>query len=99
MAAADYKPVRGMNIRLWYEYAERGPDYQSLGGSRLHLPYVSEVQWRYNAAGVGVQYLITGGVAVTASFTKSNITGEEGWTVPYLYGSAVSLNGGVVWGF
>ena len=36
--ALDYKPIRGLAVRLWHERSERGPDYQSLGGEQDGLP-------------------------------------------------------------
>ncbi len=97
--AIDYKPLRGMNIRLWYEYAERGPDYQSIGGDRVGLPYIGTLEWKSISGGIGVSYLITGGVVATASYSRSNITKGEDWTAPHLFGLKHSFNAGIVWGF
>lgn len=97
--ALEYKPVRAMNIRLWHEKSERGPDYQSIGGPRLHLPYLETVEWSNITSGMEVRYLITGGVQVKASLVRSNITGEESWTAPGLYGLNTIVTGGLVWGF
>ena len=97
--ALDYKPVRAMNIKLWHERSERGTDYQSLGGPRVGLPYLNPVVWKSVSTGVEVYYMITGGVSVNASLTRSAVDGEEGWVAPYLYGSHVTLSGGVTWGF
>ncbi len=84
--ALDYKPIRGMNIRLWHERSERGPDYQSIGGDRVGLPYLETIEWSNITTGLEIRYLITGGVQVKASLIKSNIEGEESWTAPHLYG-------------
>jgi hypothetical protein len=97
--ALDYKPIRGMNIRLWHERSERGPDYQSIGGDRVGLPYLETIEWKNVSTGLEVRYLITGGVQVKAALIKSDIEGEESWTAPHLYGQTTTFNGGLVWGF
>jgi hypothetical protein len=55
--------------------------------------------WRNITSGIEIRYVITGGVQVKASLVKSNITGEESWTAPSLYGLHTIFTGGVVWGF
>ncbi len=97
--AMDYKPLRAMNIRLWHERAERGADFQSIGGPRTGLPYLNPVVWKSVTTGFEVYYIITGGVSVNASVTKSTVEGEEGWIAPHLFGSHTTFSGGVVWGF
>lgn len=96
--ALDYKPARAMDIRLWHERSERGTDYQSTGGPRLHLPYLETVVWNNITSGVEVSYIITGGVQVKASLVRSNISGEESWTAPHLYGLKTIFTGGLIWG-
>ena len=97
--ALDYKPVRGMNVRIWHEKAERGPDYQSLGGPRVGMPYMTPVEWRSITTGAEVQYLITGGVMATVTMIHSSVQGAEGWIAPQMYGTHTTFNGGIVWGF
>ncbi len=97
--ALSYKPLRAMDIRLWQERSERGDDFQSIGGARVGLPYINPVKWRSVVTGLEVNYLITGGVSVNVSVTKSNVEGEEGWTAPHLFGSHTNFAGGIVWGF
>jgi hypothetical protein len=97
--ALDYKPIRGMTIRLWHERSERGPDYQSLGGPRVGLPYLESIEWCNIATGLELRCLITGGVQVKAALIKSDIEGEESWTAPHLYGQKTTVSAGIVWGF
>jgi hypothetical protein len=97
--ALDYKPLRAMNIRLWHEWAQRGTDFQSIGGPRTGLPYLNPVVWKSVTTGLEVNYMITGGVSVNASVTKSKVLGENGWIAPHLEDSRTILRGGVVWGF
>ena len=97
--ALDYRPIRTMNLRLWHERSERGPDYQSIGGSRLGLPYLETIEWKNVGTGFEASYLITGGVQVRASVIRRKVTGEEEWYPSYLSGTSTTFNGGVVWGF
>lgn len=97
--ALDCKPLRGMNMRLWHERSERGPDYQSIGGPRVGLPYLETIEWKNITTGLEVSYLITGGVQARVSLIKSDIEGEEAWTAPNLYGLHTTFSGGIVWGF
>lgn len=97
--ALDYKPARSMNIRLWYNRAERGEDFTSAGGSRIGLPYVNPVVWKSERAGVDVSWQVTGGVYLTAAFTASEVSGEESWTPLWEYGRKNTFNGGITWGF
>ncbi|MDX9729760.1 MAG: hypothetical protein RBT50_10905, partial [Bacteroidales bacterium] len=43
--AADWRPLRAAGVRLWHERSERGTDYQSIGGSRIGLPYLGTIEW------------------------------------------------------
>jgi hypothetical protein len=95
----DYKPLRGMNIKIWHERSERGPDYQSLGGERQGLPYLQTVEWKNITTGMEVMYVITGGVQVKAALINSNVEGRDDWYPAYLYGKTTTLSGGVAWGF
>ena len=97
--ALDWRPVRAAGVRLWHERSERGPDYQSIGGPRVGLPYLESIEWRNVTTGLDVSYMITGGVQVRASLIRSNITGEEDWYPTHLYGRTTTISGGVVWGF
>ena len=97
--ALDYKPLRAMTLRLWHEWSERGPDYQSIGGSRLGLPYLETIEWSNVATGFEASYLITGGVQVSASLTMRNVEGRNDWYPAHLYGQTTTFSGGIVWGF
>ena len=97
--AFDYRPLRGMNIRMWHERSERGPDYQSIGGPRVGLPYLESIEWKNISTGLEVSYLITGGVQAKVALIRSDIEGEESWSAPDLYGRHTTFSGGLVWGF
>ena len=97
--ALDCRPVRAAGITLWHERSERGPDYQSIGGTRLGLPYLGTIEWSNISTGLEVGYLITGGVQVQASVIRRNVSGNEAWYPSHLYGKTTTVSGGLVWGF
>ncbi|MGC9471536.1 MAG: hypothetical protein ACP5D1_08325, partial [Bacteroidales bacterium] len=43
--SADYTPLRGVFVKAAYLHARKGPDYTSIGGSRLGLPFMETVEW------------------------------------------------------
>lgn len=97
--ALDWRPMRASGIRVWHEKAVRGPDYQSIGGNRVGLPYLDPIEWQSSATGLEISYMITGGVQATAAVTHSNVTGRADWYPAHLYGNTITFSGGVVWGF
>ena len=97
--ALDWRPLRAAGVRLWHERSERGTDYQSIGGTRVGLPYLGTIEWSNVTTGLDLSYMITGGVQVRAALIRRNITGEEEWYPSHLYGTTTTISGGVVWGF
>jgi hypothetical protein len=97
--AFDYRPVRAMNIRLFHRRAERGEDFQSVGGSRTGLPYINPVVWKNISTGLELSWQITGGVYITGSYVASDVTGEESWTPGWLYGEKKTITAGITWSF
>jgi hypothetical protein len=97
--AIDWRPVRTMTLRLWHEWSERSVDYQSIGGTRIGLPYLESVEWSNTATGFDASWYVTGGVQVRAEVTRRNVTGNQFWYPSHLFGKTTSFTGGVVWGF
>jgi len=97
--ALDWRPVRAAGVRLWHERSERGPDYQSIGGSRVGLPYLETIEWSNITTGLDVSYMILGGVQARASLALRDVTGNEDWYPSHLFGTTTTFSGGVVWGF
>jgi hypothetical protein len=97
--ALDWRPLRAAGVRLWHERSERGTDYQSIGGSRVGLPYLGTIEWSNITTGLDISYMVTGGVQLRAALIRRNITGEEEWYPSHLSGATTTLSGGVVWGF
>ncbi len=97
--AFDYRPVRTMDINLFFSDAIRGPDYTELGGSRIGNPPLASIQWHNTSAGVKASYQIINDLYTWFSVVSSNIRGDERWSPKYFYGKKTTLNFGVTAGF
>ncbi len=97
--ALEWRPLRASGVKVWHERSERGPDYQSIGGSRVGLPYLGTIDWSNRATGIEFSYMITGGVQAALSVTMRNVSGEGWWYPAHLYGRTTTLGAGMVWGF
>jgi hypothetical protein len=94
-----YRPVRSMNITLYYIDAVRGPDYTVLGTDRVGNPPLASVQWHNTTAGIKGSYQIINDVYSWFSFSISNIRGDSRWSPEYFYGKKNTLNAGLTVGF
>ena len=97
--ALDYKPVRTLNISLFFIDAIRGPDYNSLGGSRLGNPPLESVEWHNTSFGLKGSYQIINDLYTWLFFTSGNIRGEEKWGPEYFFGRKNTFNIGITAGF
>jgi len=97
--ALDYKPLRTLNIKLWFIDAIRGPDYNELGGSRLGNPPLDSINWQNTTIGLRVSYQVINDLYVWSSASHSNIRGDVRWSPVYLQGKKNTFNLGVTYGF
>ncbi len=97
--AFDYRPIRTMDIRLYFIDAIRGCDYTELGGSRLGNPPLDTVEWQNTSAGLRVSYQVINDLYVWGSFVYSDITGDNRWVPEYFYDKKSTFNCGVTFGF
>ncbi|HNY15193.1 MAG TPA: hypothetical protein PKI12_06615 [Bacteroidales bacterium] len=97
--ALDYRPLRAMDIRVFHRRAERGEDFQSVGGTRTGLPYINPVVWENISTGMEFSWQVTGGVYLNASYIDSKVTGVDSWTPEWLYGEKKTLTAGLSWSF
>ncbi len=97
--AFDYRPLRSMDIKLFFIDAVRGPDYTESGGSRLGNPPLDTINWQNTSIGIKAAYQIINDVYVWGSFVYSNITGDNRWSPEYYYDKKNTLNVGVTVGF
>jgi hypothetical protein len=97
--AVDYKPIRTLNIGMYFTDAIRGPDYTELGVDRLGNPPLASVEWQSTVFGLKASYQVINDLYVWTNFTKSNIRGDERWSPEYFYGKKSTLNLGITFGF
>ncbi len=99
----QYRPIRGLLIDLYWDYAQKGPDYTELGGDRLGLPFIESVAWESNSIKLKGRYEIINDGYVFAGFEYSNITGDsvnvEKYTHPLWYGKTNTVSFGINFGF
>lgn len=97
--ALDYRPVRTMDISLWFLDAVRGPDYNELGGSRLGHPPLASINWHNTTYGLKASFQVINDLYTWCSFAVSDISGDERWSPEYFFGRKKTLNLGVTLGF
>jgi len=95
----DYRPLRTLDINLFYIDAIRGPDYTALGTKRLGNPPLASVEWHNTTYGMKASYQVINDLYTWCSATYSNIRGNAGWSPDYFYGKKRTVNMGVTVGF
>jgi len=97
--ALNYRPLRTLDLKLWFTDAVRGPDYTELGTPRVGNPPLESVAWKNRSAGVSIAYQVINDLYVWGSFINSNISGDARWSPEYYYGRRNTLNIGATFGF
>ena len=97
--ALDYKPIRALNIGLYFADAIRGPDYTELGTDRVGNPPLASIEWQSTAIGMKASYQIINDLYTWLQFCSSNITGDERWSPEYFFGKKNTFNIGATFGF
>jgi hypothetical protein len=97
--ALDYRPIRTLDIKLWFIDAVRGPDYTELGVPRVGNPPLDSINWQNTTFGFKGSYQIINDLYVWASFIYSDISGDVRWTPEYFYGRKSTVNVGITFGF
>jgi hypothetical protein len=95
----DYRPIRAMNINLFFSDAIRGPDYTALGTNRVGNPPLVSVEWHNTSWGGRASYQILNDLYTWVSYVSSDISGEQDWSPEYFYGQKKTVNFGVTVGF
>jgi hypothetical protein len=98
-AAFDYRPVRTLDINVYFIDAIRGPDYTEPGGSRLGNPPLDSINWHNTSFGLRASYQVLNDLYAWLSFCNSNVRGDEDWSPDYFFGKKNTLNFGVSFGF
>jgi hypothetical protein len=97
--AFDYRPIRTLDINLFFIDEIRGPDYVELGTDRVGNPPLTSVEWHNTAIGLKGSYQVINDLFCWFSFTAGNIRGDARWSAPFFYGRKNTLNMGISFGF
>lgn len=97
--AFDYKPMRAMNINIFFIDAIRGPDYTELGGTRVGNPPLETIDWHNTTYGLRAGYQVINDLYTWFSVSYSDYSGDNRWSAEYFYGYKTTLNIGATVGF
>jgi hypothetical protein len=97
--AFDYRPVRSVNLNLFFTDAIRGPDYTALGVARVGNPPLASVEWHNTSFGLKATYQVVNDLYGWLSVVNSNISGNNDWSPEYFFGKRRTINLGVTFGF
>jgi hypothetical protein len=97
--ALNYRPVRTLNVGIFFSDAVRGPDYTELGTPRIGNPPLATIQWHNTSFGFRSSFQIINDLYCWAGFTYSDIAGDGRWTAPFFYGRKSTVNAGLTMGF
>ena len=97
-----YCPVKGLQFKTWYNFAQHGPDYESLGTNRLEVVdlFLKTIEWENKTFGVYASYQFIPNAFVFTEIVNSNITGDVvKYTPPFYYGNTTTFSAGINYGF
>jgi hypothetical protein len=97
--AFDYRPLRTLDVNLFFCDAVRGPDYTELGVSRIGNPPLASVEWQNTSYGIKASYQVFNDLYTWASFVQSDVRGDSRWSPGYFQGRKNTLNMGITFGF
>ncbi len=106
--AASYKPVRGMNVSIYYEKLRKGPTYPYVrsrdpetGISQVHgKSFMEEVLWEQQCYGLSVNYQLINDLYLFADIQRKTANGdEESYTAPFFLGDLWIGSAGITIGF
>ncbi|MBN2350399.1 MAG: hypothetical protein JXJ22_16295 [Bacteroidales bacterium] len=97
-----YIPIRGLSLKLSYDYARHGPDHESLGTPRLEVVdlFLNTVEWQKSTIGFSASYQVINDLYGFLEIEQSRITGDvEKYTPGFYYNSPTTLSVGINFGF
>ncbi|MFP4025523.1 MAG: hypothetical protein ACLFVR_13445, partial [Thiohalospira sp.] len=98
--AVQVKPVKTLSLKMAYLFAQKGKDYNELGGSRLGNPFMDSVEWENQSVSFHARYQIINDGYVFITYLFSNISGElDKYTAPMFHGKQNTISFGLNFGF
>jgi hypothetical protein len=98
-AGLNYRPLRALNINLFFLDAIRGPDYTELGTNRVGNPPLSSVEWHNTTVGLKASYQVINDLYMWISYAHSDVSGDVRWSPEYFYGTKNTINLAMSFGF
>ncbi len=100
----EYRPIRTMNIRLYYNHAEKGPDNTELGTMpREEITPFDPIVWTSEKVGFLATYQLINDLYLRLGYEWRNVSGEEAyieqWTPEVYHGKTGTLRIGINFGF
>lgn len=97
----DAKPIRSLYLHASFLLAQKGPDYDELGGDRLGLPFMETIEWENKSFSIIARYEIINDAFFTIEFQNSDISGNDlsKYTHPLWYGKTNTFSVGMNFGF
>ena len=97
--ALGYKPLRAMDISLYFIDAVRGPDYTELGTGRVGNPPLESVEWERRVVGMKARFQPYNDLYIWLGLEISDISGDASLSPPCFYGDRNIFDIGVTFGF
>jgi len=93
------KPWRALRAQISYTHARKGKDYNSLGGTRLGLPFMDEVVWDSESILLKTQFQIINDAWLNLACEFSDINGPSDYTPQFNLGKKTTFLVGFNYGF
>jgi hypothetical protein len=97
-----YRPIRGLSLKLWCDFAQHGPDHEELGTNRddvVHM-FMDTVLWQNLTIGFSARYQVIHDVYAFFEYEHASVTGDiEKYTPPYFRNSPHNISFGINYGF
>ncbi|MEE4198432.1 MAG: hypothetical protein V2I54_12370 [Bacteroidales bacterium] len=98
--ALQVKPVKTLSLQLAWMLAQKGKDYDELGGSRLGNPFLDTVEWENQSLSFRARYQVINDGYLFFHFLYSNSSGELDKYTPAVYhGELTTFSLGANFGF
>ena len=100
----DYRPLRALNIRMYYNRSEKGPDHTELGTMpRDEIDPFDPIVWKSEKFGILATYQLINDLYMRLGYEWRNVSGEEAyleqWTPVEYHGKTGTLRIGINYGF
>jgi hypothetical protein len=72
-----FEPVKRLRTEASFSYGRKGPDYNTLGGNRVGLPFLGEERWRRSECTVAAEYRLFYNALARVSYQFIDVTGAD----------------------